>query len=116
MEQELVCQAAALPAHTDAVGSLLRSAGVDSRDKLRLAALYGLRYERDGKRNTEELLRTLEVRGHARRSGAYYTRGEGPGQRGTSGGRAILGGGCAACMWLGLQGRCGWGRDGWGCV
>lgn len=60
VEQELVCQAASLPTHTDAVGCLLRSAAVDPRDKLRLAALYGLRYERDGKRNMEELLRTLE--------------------------------------------------------
>jgi vacuolar protein sorting-associated protein 45 len=56
-EQEVVCQAPAAGAHLEAVAALVRSPQVQPGDKVRLAALYALRYERDARPQAAALLR-----------------------------------------------------------
>jgi vacuolar protein sorting-associated protein 45 len=56
VEQEIACAAANIGSHYDAVSELVRSGVVASRDKLRLIALFALRYERDGRGQISALM------------------------------------------------------------
>jgi vacuolar protein sorting-associated protein 45 len=56
VEQDIACAAANLGSHYDAVSELVRSGVVASRDKLRLIALFALRYERDGRGQISALM------------------------------------------------------------
>jgi len=56
VEQEIACAAANMGSHYDAVSELVRSGVVASRDKLRLIALFALRYERDGRGQISALM------------------------------------------------------------
>ena len=56
VEQDVACQAPNLAAHYEAAAALIRSSSIEPRDKARLAALFALRYERDGAGQTAALL------------------------------------------------------------
>lgn len=63
LEQDLACQAPALAAHFEAVQALLAQPELELPDKLRLAMLFALRYEREGRPQIMALTKQLEAAG-----------------------------------------------------
>ncbi|EFN56021.1 hypothetical protein CHLNCDRAFT_22879 [Chlorella variabilis] len=63
VEQDVACQSPSLAAHYEAVAGLVGNAGLPEADRLRLALLFALRYERDGAPQVAALLHTLGDQG-----------------------------------------------------
>ncbi|KAL0041923.1 hypothetical protein WJX79_009001 [Trebouxia sp. C0005] len=66
MEQEVVCSAGNLMQHYEAVLSLVLGQGLTDADKVRLVMLFSLRYEREGRAQTSDLLQRMQETGVAR--------------------------------------------------
>ena len=56
VEQDIACAAASLNGHYEAVAELVRSHSVSAKDKLRLLALFALRYEKEGRGQISALM------------------------------------------------------------
>lgn len=56
VEQDIACAAASINGHYEAVSELVRSSSVSAKDKLRLVALFAIRYEKEGRGQTSALL------------------------------------------------------------
>ncbi|KAK9839536.1 hypothetical protein WJX81_008245 [Elliptochloris bilobata] len=63
VEQDVACSAGTVGGHFEAVRALVDSPHIADEDSLRLVLLFALRYEREGRAQTTELLRRLEARG-----------------------------------------------------
>jgi len=63
LEQDVACSPPALSSHRAAVSALIEDRGIDGRDKLRLVALFALRYEKDGAPAVGALLAQLATQG-----------------------------------------------------
>jgi vacuolar protein sorting-associated protein 45 len=63
LEQDIVCGGSQLSSHFEAISQFVRDPNISGKDKLRLVALFALRYERDGKTQIGSLMDAVSQSG-----------------------------------------------------